>query len=83
MKQGETGWLISSNGGSHEFQRVYWAPIKRLEGAYGYSLRDGFARLGAEDLVSADIDATGLTLGWSKGSKSWIPLNWFQFTYAV
>ena len=75
MRQGEQAWLLTSDGGNHEFARIFY-----IEGRY--RLRDGNGRLGPYELLHAAIDERGAHLTWTKGRKSFIPRDWFQLTWS-
>lgn len=80
MKQGEQAWLLTSDGGNHEFARVFWMAVREEEARYRVG-QGGNARLGPHVLEAVDIDARGARLSWEGGRKSWIPADWFQLTY--
>ena len=85
MRQGEQAWLLSTDGGNHEFARMFWArdPNKPDEPARYRVGPAGAARLGRYDLLSVDVTAQGAHLEWAGGRHSFIPADWFQFTWST
>lgn len=80
MKQGEQAWLLTQEG-THEYARIYW--IDKDGKGPRYHVRDGFARVGSQEMVGCDLDERGANITWSKGAKSWIPRDWYQYTWTV
>lgn len=74
FNHGTVGWLITSDGGNHEFARVFYMGGK-------YRLRDGFSRVGGSDLWRTDVDSEGATMHWSCGRTTAVPRAWFQVTW--
>lgn len=81
MKQGEQAWLLTSDGGNHEFARCFWLAKSEEETPRYRVGAGGNARLGPHTLEHVEIDARGARLSWEGGRKSWIPADWFQLTY--
>lgn len=76
LRQGENGWLLTADGGNHEFSKA------RYEKG-GYKLRDPNPRLGPHTLEHIAIDADGALFTWSGGRKSWLPRDWYQATWVT
>lgn len=80
MKQGQQAWLLGSSG-NHEFSSVRFL-TKAGEHEPRWIIRDGNARIGGGvDLEHVAIDDAGAHVSWSKGYKSFIPLDFFQYTW--
>lgn len=74
MRTGEQAWLLTADGGSHEFSKVRY-----FDG--GYKLRDPNPRLGPAELVGMAVDEKGAHLSWSGERHTWIPSGWFQLSW--
>lgn len=84
LRKDEQAWLLTSDRGHHEFDRVFYMVTKdrEAEGAR-YILRAGQARLGGIELLGIDLDERGAHLSWSDGRRSEIPRSYYQYSYAV
>lgn len=76
MRTGEQGWLLTADGGSHEFSKVRY-----FDGSF--KLREPTARLGPAELTGMAVDEKGAHLTWSGGRHTWIPANWYQLSWVV
>ncbi len=81
MRQGEQAWLLTTDGGSHEFARVFWCDQDGKGARYRVG-QGGAPKLGRFDLLHVAVDARGATLTWSGDRKSWIPADYFQYTWS-
>jgi len=70
-------WLVTADKGNHEFGRVFYHEGK-------YRVREGFARVGGNELLHAMVDHEGtLHLTWNFNRHSSYPREWFQMSYRV
>lgn len=83
VRTGEQAWLLTSDGGNHEFGRVHY-----FEGRYRVGSKGDYGRLGPFELVACDLRPEGLEMTWAKGAngenglrKSFIPKDYFQYTW--
>ncbi len=83
LRQGEQAWLLTTDGGNHEFARLFWCDTDGKGSRYrvGQGGAPGFHG-GMYMLHHVEVDERGATLTWSRGRKSWIPGDYFQFTWA-
>jgi hypothetical protein len=81
MRQGEQAWLLSAGGGNHEYARVFWCDADG-DGARYRVGGGGAHKLGGFVLLHVAVGARGAELTWSQGRKSFIPGEYFQYTWA-
>lgn len=81
MRTGEQAWFMSPDRGNHEFARVSWL-TPRGKDEPQYILKEGHAKLGGVGLLHAALDDAGALLTWDNGAKSWIPREWYQYTWS-
>lgn len=82
LRKDEHAWLLTSDRGHHEFDRVFYMTLKgREEEGPRYILKAGVAKLGGLELMGCDLDESGATLSWSDGRKSHIPRSYYQYSY--
>jgi hypothetical protein len=81
MRSGEQAWLLSTDGGNHEFARVFWCDADGKGARYRVGA-GGVPRLGPFVLMQVAVDDRGAELTWSQGRKSWIPKEYYQYTWS-
>lgn len=86
MKQGEQAWLLTGDGGNHEYARLFWCETKRdTDAGTGPRYRvgqGGDAKLGGNALISVNCDERGAHLVWSNGRQSFLPVTWYQLSWS-
>lgn len=84
LRKDEQAWLLTSDRGHHEFDRIWFMPLPNLahEGPR-YILKAGVAKLGGIELMHCGITDKSAILEWSDGRRSEIPRSYFQMTWRV
>jgi hypothetical protein len=82
LRKDEHAWLLTSDCGHHEFDRVFYMTLKgREHEGPRYILKAGVGKLGGLELTHCAVDADGATLTWADGRRSQIPRTYFQYTW--
>lgn len=84
LRKDEQAWLLTSDRGHHEFDRIWFMPLPHREHeGPRYILKAGVAKLGGIELMHCGITDKSAILEWSDGRRSEIPRSYFQMTWRV